>query len=202
LVTDTVKNLYIIRHGETYFNLENRVGGNSDLTEKGKAQAMALAKHFAEKGIPLIFTSKRNRTIQTAEPIKALQADCTIVPLAEFNEINSGLCEGMSYERIKQEMPQVYLARKQDKYNYVYPKGEGYVSMEERIERGIKKAIYLSGPSGNIMIIGHRAANRMILSHFLYRRKEDVPYIYVPLDKFYYISATPNKKLFQQKRYE
>ena len=202
LVTDTVKNLYIIRHGETYFNLENRIGGNSDLTEKGKAQAMALAKYFAKKDIPLIFTSRKNRTVQTAEPIKALQTDCTIVPLAEFNEINSGLCEGMSYERIRQEMPQVYLARKQDKYNYVYPKGEGYVSMEERIERGIKKALYLSGPSANVMIIGHRAANRMILSHFLYRRREDVPYIYVPLDKFYNISATPNKRLFQQKRYE
>jgi hypothetical protein len=29
----------------------------------------------------------------------------------------------------------------------------------------------------------------MILSHFLYRREEDVPYIYVPQDKFYHIVA-------------
>ncbi len=201
LVTDTVKNLYIIRHGETYFNLENRIGGDSDLTENGKAQARALANYFANKDIPLIFTSQRKRTIQTAEPIKERQRNCTIVPLAEFNEIDSGQCEGMSYKEIREEVPQVYLARKRNKYNYIYPEGEGYISMEERIERGIKKALYLSGPSGNIMIIAHRAANRMILSHFLYRRKEDVPYIYVPLDKFYYISATPNKKLFQQKRY-
>lgn len=34
LVTNTVKNLYLIRHGETYFNLEDRIGGDSDLTEK------------------------------------------------------------------------------------------------------------------------------------------------------------------------
>ena len=202
MVTDTVKNLYIIRHGETYFNLENRIGGNSDLTEKGKAQAMALAKYFAKKDIPLIFTSKRNRTIQTAEPIKALQTDCTIVPPTEFNEINSGLCEGMSYERIRQEMPQVYLARKQDKYNYIYPEGEGYISMQERINRGIKKAFYLSDPMDNIMIVGHRAVNRMILSHFLFRRTEDVPYIYIPQDKFYYISSIQNKKLFQLKSYQ
>jgi broad specificity phosphatase PhoE len=202
LVTDTVRNLYIIRHGETYFNLENRIGGDSDLTENGKTQAEALAEHFSNKDIPLIFTSKRKRTIQTAEPIKERQKNCTIVPLAEFNEINSGQCEGMSYREIREKMSQVYLSRKRDKYNYAYPEGEGYVSMEERIERGIKKALYLSGPSGNIMIIGHRAVNRMILSHFLYRRKEDVPYIYVPLDKFYYISATQNKRLFQQKRYE
>jgi len=202
LVTDIVKNLYLIRHGETYFNLENRIGGDSDLTENGSAQARALAEYFAKKKTPLIFTSQKNRTIQTAEPIKEMQENCTIVPLAEFNEINSGICEGMSYEEIRREMPRVYFARKKDKYNYVYPGGEGYISMEERIDRGIKKALYLSGPSGNIMIIGHRAANRMILSHFLYRRKEDVPYVYVPLDKFYYISATQNKKLFQLKRYQ
>ena len=112
------------------------------------------------------------------------------------------MCEGMSYEEIRKIMPQVYFARRKDKYNYVYPEGEGYISMEERIDRGIKKTLFLSGPSDNIMIIGHRAANRMILSHFLYRRREDVPYVYVPLDKFYYISATQNKKVFQLKKYQ
>lgn len=202
LVTDTVKNLYLIRHGETYFNLEDRIGGDSPLTPKGKAQAVALGEFFKNKRIPLIFTSEKKRTIQTAEPIKALQKDCEIIPLREFNEIDSGICECMSYEEIRTKMPYVSAARQKDKYNYVYPGGEGYVSMQERIDRGIKKAIYLSSPSDNIMIIGHRAANRMILSHFLFRRKEDVPYIYIPQDKFYYISATQNKKVFQLKRFQ
>ena len=202
LVTDTVKNLYLIRHGETYFNLEDRIGGDSPLTPKGKAQAVALGEFFKNKKIPLIFTSDKKRTIQTAEPIKALQKDCEIIPLREFDEIDSGICECMSYEEIRTKMPHVSAARQKDKYNYVYPGGEGYVSMQERIDRGIKKAIYLSNPSDNIMIIGHRAANRMILSHFLFRRKEDVPYIYIPQDKFYYISATQNKKVFQLKRFE
>jgi broad specificity phosphatase PhoE len=74
--------------------------------------------------------------------------------------------------------------------------------MQDRINRGIKKALYLSDPLDNIMIVGHRAANRMILSHFLFRRTEDVPYIYIPQDKFYYISSTQNKKLFQLKSYD
>jgi len=202
LVTDTVKHLYLIRHGETYFNLENRIGGDSALTKNGLLQAKALAKYFSKKEIPLIFTSNKKRTIQTAEPIKALQKKCAIIPLAEFNEIDSGICECMSYEEIRQEMPHVYRARKKDKYNYTYPEGEGYATMKERIDRGINKVLYLSDTSKNIMIIGHRAANRMILSHFLFRREEDVPYIYIPLDKFYYISAAQNRKLFQLKKYE
>jgi len=202
LVTDIVKNLYLIRHGETYFNLENRIGGDSELTAKGKEQAGSLASYFKRMKIPMIFTSQKKRTIQTADPICRAQRECTIIPLAEFNEINSGICECMSYEEIKEQLPDVYYTRKKDKHNYVYPGGEGYTTMRERIDRGIKKALYLSNLSGNIMIIGHRAVNRMILSHFLYRRQEDVPYIYIPQDKFYYISATQSKKVFLLRSYQ
>jgi broad specificity phosphatase PhoE/predicted kinase len=202
LVTDSVKNLFLIRHGETYFNLENRIGGDSGLTLKGEAQARALAEYFKNKSVPVIFTSEKKRTIETAVPIKEMQGKSIIIPLKEFNEIDSGVCECMSYQEIRGRMPQVSSARKEDKYNYIYPGGEGYVSMKERIHRGIKKALYLSSNSENIMIIGHRAVNRMILSHFLYRRTEDVPYIYIPQDKFYHIVATQDKKLFELKRYE
>lgn len=201
LVTDTVKNLFLIRHGETFFNLEDRIGGDSDLTAKGRAQAWALAEYFKKKDIPYIFSSRMKRTVQTAEPIRSLQQNSTIIPLEEFNEIDSGVCECMSYEEIRQKMPHVYAMRKENKYHYVYPEGEGYVSMKKRIDSGIKKALYLSSNCQNIMIVGHRAANRMILSHFLYRRTEDVPYIYIPQDKFYHITATQDKKLFQLKKY-
>ncbi|HIC86030.1 MAG TPA: 6-phosphofructokinase [Desulfobacterales bacterium] len=202
LVTDTIKNLFLIRHGETTFNLEDRIGGDSSLTAKGRAQAEALARYFSRKKIPVIFTSKKKRTIETAQPIAARQENCVIISLEEFNEIYSGVCECMTYEEIREKMPEVYYARRKDKYNYVYPGGEGYVTMKERIDRGIKKALYLTGGSDNIMIIGHRAVNRMILSHFLYRRTEDVPYIYIPQDKFYHIVATQTKKLFQLRPYQ
>lgn len=201
LVTDTVKNLFLLRHGETYFNLENRIGGDSELTENGLAQAKGLACYFQRKKIPVIFTSEKRRTIQTAVPIKALQKKCTIIPLEEFNEIDSGICECMSYEEIQDQMPHVFQARKKDKYNYVYPSGEGYVSMKHRVDMGLKKALYLSSDSQSIIIVGHRAVNRMILSHFLYRREEDVPYIYVPQDRFYHVVVTQDKKLLQLKPY-
>ena len=202
LVTDTLKHLFLIRHGETYFNLEDRIGGDSDLTEEGISQAEALANYFSNKKIPVIFTSRKKRTIHTAEPIRRLQKNCTIIPLAEFDEIDSGVCECMSYDEIRREKPEVYSARKKDKYNYIYPEGEGYITMKDRIDLGINKVLYLSDTLKNIMIVGHRAANRMILSHFLYRREEDVPYIYIPQDKFYYISVSQNRKLFQLKKYQ
>jgi len=202
LVTDVVKNLFLIRHTETYYNVQDRIGGDPSLTPRGIAQAQALGRFFMNRRISYIFTSKKTRTIQTAEPIALAQKDCTIIPLGEFDEIDGGICEGMTYQEIQEQMPAVYSAREADKYNYIYPGGEGYASMKQRIEVGIKKSFYLNRHADNIMIIGHRAVNRMILAHFLYRRDEDVPYIYVPQDKFYHIAATQDKKLFELRKYE
>lgn len=203
LVTDVVKNLFLIRHTETFYNTEDRIGGDSLLTPRGHQQAQALAAFFKNKKIDYIFTSQKKRTVQTAIPIRDAQAsECSIISLTEFGEIDSGVCEGMSYHEIQQTMGDIFLARKKNKYDYIYPGGEGYATMNERIETGIKKAFYLNRNSSRMMIIGHRAVNRMILSHFLYRREEDVPYIYVPQDKFYHIVATQDKKLFELKKYQ
>ncbi|MEA3222095.1 MAG: 6-phosphofructo-2-kinase/fructose-2,6-bisphosphatase, partial [Thermodesulfobacteriota bacterium] len=137
LVTDIVKNLFLIRHTETYFNVEDRIGGDPELTQKGRLQAIALARFFKNKKLSFIFTSQTKRTVQTAEPIKKLQQDCTTVPLKEFNEIDGGICDSMTYQEIREKMPEVYLARKEDKYNYIYPQGEGYITMRERVKSGI-----------------------------------------------------------------
>ncbi len=201
LVSDWVKNLFLVRHGESYFNLENRIGGDSELTPNGWAQAEALANHFKQTNIPNIYTSSKKRTVQTASPISKMQKNPQVMQLSDFNEINAGICEYMSYEEIRRDKPEVFYSRTKDKYNYIYPEGEGYVTLKHRVDRGLKKAIYLSGNATYIMIIGHQAVNRMILAHFLYRRKEDVPYIYTPQDRYFHIVSTQSKKLFELKRY-
>lgn len=197
LVSDWVRNLYVVRHGETAFNLEMRIGGDSDLTARGLVQAQSLAWHFRETPLPYVFTSTKKRTQQMAAMICDGRTDCRVIRLPEFDEIDAGICESMTYDRIAQDMPQVHEARTRDKYNYVYPGGEGYGTLKERVERGVKKALYLSGNAEHILIVGHQAVNRMILSHFLYRRTEDVPYIYIPQDRYFHIVSTHSRKVFE-----
>jgi len=201
ITTRIVRNLFLVRHGETYFNLENRIGGDSDLTDKGLAQASGLAEYFANERIPIIFTSNYKRTLQTAAPIAEKQEHCSIISLPEFNEIYAGVCDGMTYSEIREEMPEVAASRKKDKYDYVYPDGEGYVTMEKRIHRGLQKVFYLNNYDDNIMIVGHRAVNRMILSDFVFRPKDEVPYIYMPQNRYYHIQVDPHKKIFELKPY-
>ncbi|MCL2459005.1 MAG: 6-phosphofructo-2-kinase/fructose-2,6-bisphosphatase [Desulfobulbus sp.] len=195
--TRVVRNLFLVRHGETVYNREDRIGGNSELTDKGQEQAKALAEHFATVRIPIIFTSNYTRTLQTAAPIAERQDPCSIIALTEFNEIHAGVCEGMTYEDVRQKMPHVAKARGPNKYRYVYPGGEGYKSMEERVHRGLKKVFFLNNYDENIMIVGHRAVNRMILSRFLSRQEEEIPYIYMPQDCYYHIQVDPHKRIFE-----
>jgi len=200
IVTDMVNNLYLIRHGETYFNLEDRIGGDSLLTDHGNAHTDLIVNHFKKLKIQYIFTSTKRRSVETAEPIRISQGgNCTVIQMEEFDEINAGICEGMSYKEIKETMPDVYSNRKKNKYSYVYPGGEGYVSMKYRINAGIKKALYLSRNASHVIIIAHRATNRMILSHFLYRSDEYVPYIHIPQNYYYHISSNYKKKSIQFK---
>lgn len=201
MVSDWVNNLYLVRHGETFFNLEGRIGGDPPLTEHGLAQSRALADHFRDKPVPYIFISTKKRSREYAAALMADHPDSVLMELPEFDEINAGICEGMTYEEIHRRFPDEFAARARDKYNYSYPDGEGYASMYERVNRGFRKTLFLSGSAPGTLIIGHQAVNRVILSLFLYRHQADVPYIYVPQDKYYHIVATHQKKLFELVRF-
>ncbi|MDR2489202.1 MAG: 6-phosphofructo-2-kinase/fructose-2,6-bisphosphatase [Desulfovibrio sp.] len=202
LVSDWVRELYLARHGESEYNVEGRIGGDAPLTPLGKRQASSLAAHFHDRRIPYIFTSGFRRSLETADPVSRSHPEAAVIAVPELDEINAGVCDGMRYADIRAAMPEEFLARSRDKYNYVYPGGEGYVTLRSRVERGFRKALFLSGGQPGIVIIGHQAINRTILSLFLFRRKEDVPYIYVPQNQYFHIVATHQKKLFELIRFK
>ena len=201
LVSDWVRGLYLARHGQSEDNIHDRIGGDAPLTLRGREQAKAMGEHFAARRIPYIFTSALRRTIETAAPVADRQEDCRHIVIPEFNEIDAGECDGMTYEEIRLARPLEYALRAKDKYGFIYPGGEGYVTLKERVDRGLKKALFLSGNLPDIVIVGHQAVNRMILSHFLYRRMEDVPYIYIPQDQYFRVVSTQRRKVFELVRF-
>lgn len=196
VVSSWVRSLYLVRHGQTVFNLEGRIGGDPPLTARGALQAEALAAHLRGIKLPCIFTSTRLRSHQFATPLLADRPDVTHLAMPEFDEIFAGECEGMRYEDIHRERPEVATARSADKYGYAYPGGESYASLRTRVRRGLARALFLA-EDNPLLIVGHQAINRTVLSLFLNQRPEDVPYIYIPQNQYYHICATPRKKVFE-----
>lgn len=201
LVSDWVRNLYLVRHSESEYNIEGRIGGDAPLTDRGRMQATALARHFSGVNIPYVFTSTHLRSAQTAAAVLEGHPGCVCITLPEFDEINAGICDGLTYDDIRRRMPEEYAERSRDKYHYIYPGGEGYVTLKPRVAHGFRKALFLSGAAPGILLIGHQAINRMILSLFMYRRDDSVPYIYVPQNEYFHIIATHRKKLMELVRF-
>lgn len=69
------RTIYLSRHGESTMNLDGRIGGDSDLSERGRSYAKALSEYIREQDIQglRVWTSWLKRTIQTAADVKAPQ---------------------------------------------------------------------------------------------------------------------------------
>ncbi|CAH0389089.1 unnamed protein product [Bemisia tabaci] len=165
---------YFSRHGESEFNVLGRVGGDADLSCRGRKYAASLARYFNDAGISglHIWTSEKKRTKQTAQNIKAPKEH-----LAALNELDAGICEGLSYEEMQDKFPQEFAWRDQDKLRYRYPWGESYMDIMSRLGPVLLEL----EQEDNILVISHQAILRCILGYFLNKKFEELPYINVPL---------------------
>jgi broad specificity phosphatase PhoE/predicted kinase len=201
LVNFWIKSLFLVRHGQTEFNVQGRIGGNPMLTPKGREQARALARRLGREDIAWVFTSTRLRSHETAAPLLAERPGAHTMAFREFDELWAGSCEGMLYSEIREKMPGVTAGRNADKYGYAYPDGESYAMLRKRVRQGLRRALFLAA-GAPLVIVGHQAINRVLLTLFLRCRNEDVPYIYIPQNQYYHITMTSHRKTFERVSYE
>lgn len=126
--------IYLIRHGETTGDIEDRFGGDYDdhLTENGKAQAQELAKQLQRKEIEIIFSSPRIRAKETAEEVKkVLNVPVEVVDdLRERN--NYGVLSGLTKEEAKEKHPIDFEKISKDKTYHDVSNSESYEEIKER----------------------------------------------------------------------
>lgn len=170
----TPRSIYLCRHGESELNLQGRIGGDSDLSPRGRKFASALRDFIQSQAIQdlKIWTSHMKRTIQTAQPVGV-----PYEPWKALNEIDAGVCEEMMYEEIQKNYPEEFALRDQDKYRYRYPKGESYEDLVQRLEPVIMEL----ERQENVLVVCHQAVMRCLLAYFLDKNAEDLPYLKCPL---------------------
>jgi 6-phosphofructo-2-kinase / fructose-2,6-biphosphatase 2 len=115
------RTIYLTRHGESEMNIEQKIGGDSNLSENGRKYSEKLSEYIKNEKIAdlIVWTSQFKRTLQTASRINSPKEQWKAL-----NEIDAGICEGMTYEEIARNYPDEFSMRDQDKYNYRYPGGE------------------------------------------------------------------------------
>ena len=188
--------IWLTRHGESAFNVLAIIGGDADLSPHGEEYAKHLAT-FVRGRVPAgetmtVWTSTLRRTIQTALPL-------TEKPVAyrALDEIEAGVCDGMTYEQIREQMPDAYAARKADKFRYRYPRGESYEDVIQRLDPMI---IQLERQRSPVLLIGHQAVLRALYAYLMDRPPSECPRLEIPLHTV--IELTPTAYGCKEERFE
>ena len=179
--------VYLCRHGQSEDNQAGRIGGDSALAPAGRDFSLQLRRFIdslpQEQRPSAVWTSTLRRTVQTARPLAALPQ----VQWRALDEIDAGMCEGLTYDQVMASMPEEFAARQKDKLRYRYPRGESYLDVIQRLEPAI---IEIERQRNPVLIIAHQAVLRCLYGYFMSRAVEDVPHLPMPLHTV--IQLTPS----------
>jgi broad specificity phosphatase PhoE len=169
------RRVWLTRHGESSFNVIGRIGGDAVLSDAGRAYAGHLADVVRERigSEVVVWTSTLRRTIETADilarPYRSWRA---------LDEIDAGICDGMTYGEIAEQMPHEYERRQSDKFRYRYPRGESYQDVIQRLEPVIFE---LERERAPLLVIGHQAVLRALYAYMMDRPPLECPFVSIPL---------------------
>jgi len=124
----------VVRHGETEWNIRGIRQGNLDsrLTEKGMAQAKALAQRLAREKFSALYSSDLGRAVHTAKEIAALTGH-EIITDARLRERHLGIFQGLNGDEIVAKYPEERRQFRTMGPDYVIPGGESMRQVQRRI---------------------------------------------------------------------
>lgn len=159
--------LYLVRHGETKWNIENKYQGASDipLSPVGIEQAQALARKIKAFKIDKIYSSDLSRAYETAKMIakeKNLEIEC----MPGLREISFGEWEGYTIAQLKELYGDSYKKFFLEPHKYPFP-GEGsMVAVQTRITKAVSE-IVKKHPRGDILIVSHGGVLKVLIMSLL-----------------------------------
>lgn len=154
--------IFLIRHGETTGDLEDRYGGNYDdhLTPHGKEQLQETALKLSDKDIQIIFTSRLIRARESAEIIKT-QLGCGIQVVEGIQERNYGVLAGLTKVEAIEHYPDAVEAHKNPENTD--PEGESLVEFQNRTLEAFKDIF--SKNYSTVAIVSHGGPLKQVLKY-------------------------------------
>ena len=138
--------LYLMRHGQTDWNLAQRVQGWNDtpLNETGIGQARRAGEKLAGEQIETIYASDLKRAKKSADAVSGM-LDLPVHYTKRLREMNFGKAEGMKKTDLPTVFPYIYQAfndiQNPDRYETSYPEGETIGTVQHRLMKLINKLL-------------------------------------------------------------
>lgn len=147
--------LWLIRHGQTNWNLAVRYQGQTDipLNQEGIAQARAIADHLAARQYDALYSSDLVRARKTAEII-AKKVGLPVITDRRLREISQGILEGLKPSEVPEKFPELIEWAKQDHLNWHAPGGETVQQVADRMATAADD-IARNHPGGKVLVVSH-----------------------------------------------
>lgn len=159
--------LYIVRHGQTDWNVIKRFQGVSDipLNENGLKQAQRLADRLHSVHIDAAYASPMKRTQQTANAVlQGRDIELQIEP--SLIEINGGVWEGQLFTDLETKDPDKWLRFRNEPSKLKFDQGD---IVTERIAEtaDLLHRLYAKHPQDSVLLATHGFTSRMLCSAFM-----------------------------------
>lgn len=156
----------LVRHGQTYGNIDQLFCGHSetDLTPLGIAQARALGQRLKGRAIHAVYASDLSRARKTAEHVLEAIGDLPIKLDPDLREMHYGEWEARPGAEIRQAHPE--LMREFFLCKVPAPGGESVAQIRERTAAAIRR-IAAAHSGQTVLVVSHGNAIMAMLAEFL-----------------------------------
>lgn len=167
------RRLWLVRHGLTKWNTQQRYCGHRDipLSAQGRAQALWLAERLQKEMISAIYTSDLVRARETAEIIAHQRTPAVQIRVsAAWREIDFGEWEGLTYAQIAEaEQFKDQLGFFTDPEHHSPPNGELVAHMQQRVKDELSTIMQSDDlpTAGDVVIVSHGGPLRVMLCSLL-----------------------------------
>lgn len=172
-MSDGIRRIDLVRHGESTWNSVRRVQGNHDeihLSELGRAQAGLLGQRLRSMEFSGVYCSSADRAVETARI--ALGEDCSIKFMDELREISFGEWEGLFVDEVKERYPGELELWFSSPSKIDIEGAEPFMEFHERASRTVDGII--ESTDGDILIVAHGGIICAWLTHILGMSPDDI----------------------------
>jgi alpha-ribazole phosphatase len=159
--------LWLVRHPEPDDAVRGICYGSLDvpLSPRGIEQAQSIAAWLSSHHLDAIYTSPRQRCVETARYIAAGRP-CPIEPAYALRELDFGDFEGRPYDEIAQLYPDLYREWMEHPTEVHFPGGENFKQVVDRVITVTRELVSLH-PGQHLAFVTHGGAIRIIVADAL-----------------------------------
>src|SRR6266567_1771985 len=173
--------LLLVRHAESQGNLERRLQGRREfpLTERGLAQAHALAERLFPLPLSAVYSSPVGRAMKTAEVVAA-KACLDVVAEPRLQEYDFGeAVSGLTWHEIREKEPAVIEAFRSGGADFpAYPGEEGRTAFQDRVRAAMYDISERHEGRENVAVITHAGPITLFLFDVLGREyQRPIPFV-------------------------